>query len=64
VLVDLVKDHPVFQVDGTKQWRHLSSHLHMFVALMYFVSTGNACSAHSVSEDLGISVGSVHTYVA
>jgi hypothetical protein len=22
-LVDLVKDHPVFQVDGKKQWRQL-----------------------------------------
>jgi hypothetical protein len=60
-LVYLVKDHPVFQDDGKKQRRLLSLH---FVTLQYFGSTGSACSAHIVKEDLGIGVGSVPTYVA
>ncbi len=60
----MVKDHTVFQVDGKKQRRHLSPHLHMLVALKNFGSTGNACFAHSLKEGLGISVGSVHTHVA
>jgi hypothetical protein len=63
-LVDLVKDHPVFQVDGKNQWRHLSPQLQMLVTLKYSGSTGNACSVQSVKEGLGISVVSVQTHVA
>lgn len=62
-LVDLVKDHSVFQVDGKKQRQHFSPYLHMLVTLKYFGGAGNGCSAHTVKEGLGISVGSVHSYV-
>lgn len=62
-LVDLVKDHSAFQFDGKKHRRHLSPYLHMLVTLKYFGGMGNGCSAHTVKDGLGISVGSVHSYV-
>jgi hypothetical protein len=60
----IIKGHPVFNSNNPiKKKKHYSHKLHLLVTLKYFGSQGNACSAISVKDSLGIGKGTVANYV-
>jgi hypothetical protein len=62
-LVRLLKDHHSFGKHGLRQRMHFSVQLHLLVLLKLLGSEGNAASALSVKQGLGIGKGSVLNYV-
>ncbi len=62
-LVWLLKDHYSFGKHGLRQRKHFSIELYMLVLLKLLGSEGNAASALSVKQGLGIGKGSLLNYI-